>query len=73
MVTSISQPIEPTRATFKQRMQRATSQYLHAYTLCTVFASIGGFIFGFDTGEYQRLEDASIAVSHSFVQDQLAQ
>ncbi|EIM90365.1 general substrate transporter [Stereum hirsutum FP-91666 SS1] len=31
-------------------MQRATSQYLHTYTLCTVFASIGGFIFGFDTG-----------------------
>lgn len=46
-------------------MQRATSQYLHTYTLCTVFASIGGFIFGFDTGESQCLDDISTAGSHS--------
>ena len=26
--------------------------YLRKYTACTLFASLGGFVFGFDTGEF---------------------
>ena len=31
-------------------MRRLRETYAHTYTACTVFVSIGGFIFGFDTG-----------------------
>ncbi|KAI0038752.1 MFS general substrate transporter, partial [Auriscalpium vulgare] len=31
-------------------IKRRFGRYLHIYTLCSLFASLGGFFFGFDTG-----------------------
>ncbi|KAH8116826.1 general substrate transporter [Phellopilus nigrolimitatus] len=32
------------------KLRSSMAVYMHTYTLCTIFASIGGFLFGFDTG-----------------------
>ncbi len=50
---SISAESIPTAAlvsALPQKMRVAASMYLRVYTLCAVFFSIGGFLFGFDTG-----------------------
>ena len=36
--------------TLLSKMKVYAADYLHMYTLCTLFSSIGGFLFGFDTG-----------------------
>ncbi|TFY82371.1 hypothetical protein EWM64_g1647 [Hericium alpestre] len=49
-VPEISDALEPSHMSFKQRLRRSFGLYLRAYSLCSVFASLGGFLFGFDTG-----------------------
>ena len=46
---SVSATVEPVAATPVSRRQ-ALEVYFKKYTLCAVFASLGGFLFGFDTG-----------------------
>lgn len=36
--------------TMAQKLKCLASKYLRMYTLCTMFVSLGGFLFGFDTG-----------------------
>ncbi|THH17532.1 hypothetical protein EW146_g3296 [Bondarzewia mesenterica] len=42
--------LPPARLSLKERAKRTLGMYLHNYTLCSLFASLGGFSFGFDTG-----------------------
>ncbi|TFY68988.1 hypothetical protein EVG20_g3344, partial [Dentipellis fragilis] len=41
---------EPTYVSLKQRFHRRFGMYLRTYSLCSIFASLSGFHFGFDTG-----------------------
>ncbi|EJD02449.1 general substrate transporter [Fomitiporia mediterranea MF3/22] len=48
-VTERPSAVPPATGT-KPFLRRLRESYWHTYTGCTLFASIGGFLFGFDTG-----------------------
>ncbi|KAI0046163.1 hypothetical protein FA95DRAFT_1560430 [Auriscalpium vulgare] len=43
-------PLRSVEEPLARRLKRRFGGYLHVYTLCSLFASLGGFLFGFDTG-----------------------
>ncbi|KAL5511144.1 hypothetical protein ACEPAH_4359 [Sanghuangporus vaninii] len=47
---SVVTPGLPPPSRVREFVRKWRETYMHTYTACTMFASIGGFIFGFDTG-----------------------
>lgn len=50
----------PVSISLLRKAKTVVKKYMKVYTICIIFASLGGFLFGFDTGARIRYLSAEL-------------